>query len=283
MLRVLADQHSRRKSVYFHIAVEPGYRLTLFPTASPPSMALISTSLSTSDQHDSLFFKLLPPELRNNIYKLAFSPATNEDGSISLSEDTAPPSKHLITTCQTVYCEARGIYNTAFREYCAHDFVIPYSDDLRPTWFDPLKHSFLLYVTKIRVLYDASSMNDDNPYNVTITFSRENMYSPSWEASASIDGTYYRGPAKDYWNRWTLEERARSALRHWILTRTSQNTVECRSIPCHETFPFSIDFVVAQAIGGESVYTIDSDETRRINLSLESRQIFDAKHGKEVR
>lgn len=59
------------------------------------------------------FLERIPAELRNEIYKLAF---TTNSAKVDLFS-TPPPSKALILTCRKVYEEARGFYKAAYQSY----------------------------------------------------------------------------------------------------------------------------------------------------------------------
>ena len=58
----------------------------------------------------------LPAELRNEIWKLAFTLKNNWDEEADLVS-ACPPSKSLMLTCKQVRSEARGLYIGAYRRY----------------------------------------------------------------------------------------------------------------------------------------------------------------------
>jgi len=64
----------------------------------------------------------LPPELRNNIYELAFS-SDHYIEAILLEDE--PPSKSLLLTCREIYNEARIMHRKAYRDFwTASEFII---------------------------------------------------------------------------------------------------------------------------------------------------------------
>ncbi|USW48804.1 hypothetical protein Slin15195_G021230 [Septoria linicola] len=77
----------------------------------------MSLDAHTSEFSNPCFLlDLLPAELRNNIYELAFT-TEHEPGEVVALFDAKPPVKNLLSTCQTVNKEARGMYLEAYRKF----------------------------------------------------------------------------------------------------------------------------------------------------------------------
>ena len=63
----------------------------------------------------------LPPELRNNIWELVFTPDTSRSspcrhGEVDLFDARSPPI-HILLVCRQIYSEARGFYAPALSSY----------------------------------------------------------------------------------------------------------------------------------------------------------------------
>lgn len=92
----------------------------------------MSLALPAEEQNDCPIFKL-PPELRNDIYELAFTPDDDEmnaDGTICMDRATLP-SKDIVVTCQRIYLESKGLYRKACQEYCESVFATGNGSDSR--------------------------------------------------------------------------------------------------------------------------------------------------------
>lgn len=66
---------------------------------------------------------MLPPELRNIIFKLVYTAETDDDGTIGLSS-TNPPTKHLALACRRLHMESYALFKAAFRAYWRHEFSL---------------------------------------------------------------------------------------------------------------------------------------------------------------
>ncbi|KAK4496212.1 hypothetical protein PRZ48_012192 [Zasmidium cellare] len=62
------------------------------------------------------FFDKLPVELRDEIYKLTFTPDHDEGKEVSLV-DAAPPSKAVLMTCKQAHAEAAKLYKAMYQDY----------------------------------------------------------------------------------------------------------------------------------------------------------------------
>lgn len=198
-------------------------------------MAPSAMCMPVNDQHNSPLFKLAP-ELRNTIYNLVFSTTSNDEGTIDF-DDTTPPAKALISTCQLLYQESHGIYKTAFREYCNHEFVIR-KDCLGSPYCETLGNEVLLHITRVRVVFDASLHNRGEPWQFIINLIKEDPSRAVWKASASVHGTHFQGPAED--------ERRRSMLEHRVSFQVQWMEELIRMLGCQPEF--NTDFAVTQAI-----------------------------------
>jgi len=95
-----------------------------------------SASSHPTEQGPSNLLMTLPPELRNHIYELAFTPEVTEE--VYLFGDDSP-SKALLLTCHDVYTEAKGLYEEAYRSFwITSDFVIDNAHEV-PTSASDLK------------------------------------------------------------------------------------------------------------------------------------------------
>lgn len=77
-------------------------------------------------QEDSRLCALIP-ELRNQIYEIFFSTASNHDGTIDISADL--PTKHLSVSCQMLYRESKESYKAAYRSFWDNTFLITLLDN----------------------------------------------------------------------------------------------------------------------------------------------------------
>lgn len=70
---------------------------------------------STHTTTTCYFFDKIPPEVRNEIYSLAFTTAADVEDVIYFT--ASPPSKSIIITCKQAYQEANGLYQDAYRRF----------------------------------------------------------------------------------------------------------------------------------------------------------------------
>ncbi|KAI5366646.1 hypothetical protein Slin14017_G042860 [Septoria linicola] len=91
----------------------------------------MATSLGASPPTDCLILDRLAAELRNSIYKLAFTPDRDIEEVDFFA--AAPPSSALLLTCRQIKNEARGIHRAAYRSYwrSAKFFILEREVDLK--------------------------------------------------------------------------------------------------------------------------------------------------------
>ncbi|OQO11756.1 hypothetical protein B0A48_03483 [Cryoendolithus antarcticus] len=70
--------------------------------------------MATNPQTSSRLLNLAP-ELRNRIYNLIFTPATQRVELIQLRQ--CAPQKSILLACQMIYAEANAMYKASFRQY----------------------------------------------------------------------------------------------------------------------------------------------------------------------
>ncbi|KAF2166750.1 hypothetical protein M409DRAFT_22804 [Zasmidium cellare ATCC 36951] len=60
-------------------------------------------------------FEKLPPELRNEIYRLTFT--VEDEGKDIRLRDAAPPEKAILLTCKQAHTEAAKLHKIMYRDY----------------------------------------------------------------------------------------------------------------------------------------------------------------------
>lgn len=164
-----------------------------------------------SDQECSRLFRL-PRELRNAIYEFVSCPRTNEDGSINLA-DGEPPSTALLMTCQALYNEYYTMQKAAFRDYCAHTFVVIQHDS--PTIL-ALQGSFLLHITSLRLHYAVNDpRNETKPFRITVNFTKAPRITDrlsKWHAEVVFRDTYQDGVLAAEWCKSRILARAETYM-----------------------------------------------------------------------
>lgn len=78
------------------------------------SVSAMATTYHALRQPRSLFFEMLPAEIRIEIYELVFT--TNDTADVDLMEAIAP-NKALLLTCRQIEGEAKLIYRKAYRDF----------------------------------------------------------------------------------------------------------------------------------------------------------------------
>ena len=133
----------------------------------------MSYSTSTNPQASSLLF-ILPRELRDQIYNLAFTIKTNADNTIDLNTATKPPSKSLSLTCQRLHNETFALYKAAYKNWPTHTFNIDMS--VRPLPADiprDLANDLVKRMCSFRVFWHANEYNKGEPLRFVTSFDRD--------------------------------------------------------------------------------------------------------------
>lgn len=95
----------------------------------------------------------LPPELRNEIYELAFTTSVGEKVNLFAHK---PPTKSLLLTCREVYNEAGGLYKEAYRTFWrSSNFIVEgettTSLEVGPTAYQELREEDVEHITSLTV------------------------------------------------------------------------------------------------------------------------------------
>lgn len=150
------------------------------------------------------FFDKLPPELRNEVYKLAF--ASDDDSKGIRLIDAAPPSKALIVTCRQTHAESAKLYKAMYRDYWrTNKFLIEesvsYGYQSRLTDHVPVNRAMDVdHIEHLTVILDMTSLNPLAPKRImTITLEDSRGL---WSLNDDLLGVGVKVVCKNEGNRW---------------------------------------------------------------------------------